>query len=85
MLDVSCNKISFIPPSYRHINSLEVLKLEHNPLEMPPAQVRRKKGGKDMTFASRRTSSKYHKNKFVIFLAPEKYSIHPVHIKDLLW
>ncbi|XP_057707685.1 leucine-rich repeat and calponin homology domain-containing protein 1 isoform X8 [Corythoichthys intestinalis] len=38
-LDFSCNKVSTIPLSYRKMTQLQVLRLESNPLQSPPAQI----------------------------------------------
>ena len=38
-LDFSCNKIQEIPIEYRHMESLEELVLDSNPLISPPAHV----------------------------------------------
>ena len=40
-LDFSCNKIQEIPIEYRHMESLEELVLDSNPLISPPAHVSR--------------------------------------------
>ncbi|KPP63511.1 hypothetical protein Z043_118226 [Scleropages formosus] len=37
--DLSCNKVSTIPPCYRKMAQLQCLQLENNPLQSPPAQI----------------------------------------------
>ncbi len=37
--DFSCNKVSTIPVCYRKMSQLQLLQLENNPLQSPPAQV----------------------------------------------
>lgn len=39
-LDFSCNKITAIPVCYRNLRHLQVITLENNPLQSPPAQVK---------------------------------------------
>lgn len=41
-LDFSCNKVTSIPVCYRHLTQLQAIVLDNNPLQTPPAQVRRK-------------------------------------------
>ena len=38
-LDISNNRIKEIPLEFRHMEGLEVLHLDNNPLETPPAYV----------------------------------------------
>lgn len=38
-LDFSCNKITAIPVCYRNLRHLQVITLDNNPLQSPPAQV----------------------------------------------
>uniref|UniRef100_A0A8C4LDI7 Calponin-homology (CH) domain-containing protein n=1 Tax=Equus asinus TaxID=9793 RepID=A0A8C4LDI7_EQUAS len=38
-LDFSCNKITTIPVCYRNLRHLQVITLENNPLQSPPAQI----------------------------------------------
>lgn len=38
--DFSCNKVLVIPICFREMKQLQVLLLENNPLQSPPAQVR---------------------------------------------
>ena len=38
-LNVSANMLTRLPLSLRHINTLNLLYCENNPLEWPPAQV----------------------------------------------
>lgn len=38
-LDVSCNRISHVPVCYRHLRHLQLISLDNNPLQMPPAQI----------------------------------------------
>ena len=38
--DFSCNKVLVIPVCFREMKQLQVLLLENNPLQSPPAQVR---------------------------------------------
>lgn len=38
-LDFSCNKITEIPVCYRKLRHLQVIILDNNPMQMPPAQV----------------------------------------------
>lgn len=38
-LDFSCNKVTAIPVCYRNLRHLQVITLENNPLQSPPAQV----------------------------------------------
>lgn len=38
-LDFSCNHVSRIPASYRHLRHLQTILLDNNPLQSPPAQV----------------------------------------------
>ncbi|KAF6730817.1 Leucine-rich repeat and calponin homology domain-containing protein 4 [Oryzias melastigma] len=38
-LDVSCNRIANVPLCYRHLRHLQIILLDNNPLQMPPAQV----------------------------------------------
>lgn len=38
-LDFSCNKITVIPVCYRNLRHLQVITLDNNPLQSPPAQV----------------------------------------------
>ncbi|KAM9850663.1 leucine-rich repeat and calponin homology domain-containing protein 1 isoform 2-T2 [Aulostomus maculatus] len=37
--DFSCNKVSTIPVCYRKMKQLQLLQLENNPLQSPPAQI----------------------------------------------
>ena len=39
-LDMSDNRISKLPNEYRHLDSLDQLQLQNNPLVSPPAQVK---------------------------------------------
>lgn len=39
-LDFSCNRISRIPVSFCRLRHLQVILLDSNPLQSPPAQVR---------------------------------------------
>ncbi|XP_015990696.2 DISP complex protein LRCH3 isoform X5 [Rousettus aegyptiacus] len=38
-LDFSCNKITTIPVCYRNLRHLQVITLDNNPLQSPPAQI----------------------------------------------
>uniref|UniRef100_A0A1A8L372 Leucine-rich repeats and calponin homology (CH) domain containing 4 n=1 Tax=Nothobranchius pienaari TaxID=704102 RepID=A0A1A8L372_9TELE len=38
-LDVSCNRISHVPLCFRHLRHLQIISLDNNPLQMPPAQI----------------------------------------------
>nr|XP_015848857.1 DISP complex protein LRCH3 isoform X4 [Peromyscus maniculatus bairdii] len=38
-LDFSCNKVTAIPVCYRYLRHLQVITLENNPLQSPPAQI----------------------------------------------
>jgi len=38
-LDFSCNKITEIPICYRKLRHLQVIVLDNNPMQIPPAQV----------------------------------------------
>uniref|UniRef100_A0A8C0XXW9 Calponin-homology (CH) domain-containing protein n=1 Tax=Castor canadensis TaxID=51338 RepID=A0A8C0XXW9_CASCN len=38
-LDFSCNKITAIPVCYRNLRHLQVITLDNNPLQSPPAQI----------------------------------------------
>lgn len=38
--DFSCNKVLVIPICFREMKQLQILLLENNPLQSPPAQVR---------------------------------------------
>ncbi|GAB1300214.1 DISP complex protein LRCH3 [Apodemus speciosus] len=38
-LDFSCNKVTVIPVCYRHLRHLQVITLDNNPLQSPPAQI----------------------------------------------
>uniref|UniRef100_E9Q892 Leucine-rich repeats and calponin homology (CH) domain containing 3 n=1 Tax=Mus musculus TaxID=10090 RepID=E9Q892_MOUSE len=38
-LDFSCNKITVIPVCYRNLRHLQVITLDNNPLQSPPAQI----------------------------------------------
>lgn len=38
-LDFSCNKVTEIPICYRKLHHLQVIILDNNPLQVPPAQV----------------------------------------------
>ncbi|XP_057620277.1 DISP complex protein LRCH3 isoform X2 [Chionomys nivalis] len=38
-LDFSCNKVTAIPVCYRNLRHLQVITLENNPLQSPPAQI----------------------------------------------
>ena len=38
-LDFSCNKITAIPVCYRNLRHLQMITLDNNPLQSPPAQV----------------------------------------------
>lgn len=38
-LDFSCNKITTIPVCYRNLRHLQMITLDNNPLQSPPAQV----------------------------------------------
>lgn len=42
--DFSCNKVLVIPVCFREMKQLQVLLLENNPLQSPPAQVRDRRG-----------------------------------------
>uniref|UniRef100_A0A8C6GZ48 Leucine-rich repeats and calponin homology (CH) domain containing 3 n=1 Tax=Mus spicilegus TaxID=10103 RepID=A0A8C6GZ48_MUSSI len=38
-LDFSCNKVTVIPVCYRNLRRLQVITLDNNPLQSPPAQI----------------------------------------------
>ncbi|KAF7207337.1 leucine-rich repeat and calponin homology domain-containing protein 4 isoform X2 [Nothobranchius furzeri] len=38
-LDVSCNRISHVPLCFRRLRHLQIIALDNNPLQMPPAQI----------------------------------------------
>lgn len=44
-LDFSCNRVSRIPVSFCRLRHLQVILLDSNPLQSPPAQVRCSLGG----------------------------------------
>ena len=41
-LDISNNRIKELPHEFRHIETLETINLQNNPLESPPAHVSEK-------------------------------------------
>lgn len=56
-LDFSCNRVVTIPRCYRRLRHLQIILADNNPLQSPPAQVRKGPGGVGVTPGPPKTPS----------------------------